>query len=252
MNNLIKYGVGTSFGLSLLNYNKEYMKIYLLFIGYHGLTYKITPFLKRKFKKHYQLICNCRDILSILFLNELLLKLGNEKIILFPLAHKILMEGLIFLRNYTKFKLFQHILILSGKILLSELFYNTMMKLNITREFIESQVEHFKNSYENGTQYTFSLLGFEIMSIPHKKLTMEELNEKAPLRCSGLHNNDSEAKTEYEYCEHCSICYENMNFKELFRTLPCCHSFHTNCIDNWIISNSTCPICKYNLHRAQI
>ncbi|KAC9644530.1 hypothetical protein R6Q59_008907 [Mikania micrantha] len=43
----------------------------------------------------------------------------------------------------------------------------------------------------------------------------------------------------------CSICLCEFKEDEVLRTLPeCLHSFHVPCIDMWLYSNSTCPICR--------
>ncbi|KAI3793350.1 hypothetical protein L1987_35967 [Smallanthus sonchifolius] len=43
----------------------------------------------------------------------------------------------------------------------------------------------------------------------------------------------------------CSICLCEFEEDEELRTLPeCLHSFHVPCIDMWLYSHSTCPICR--------
>jgi len=42
----------------------------------------------------------------------------------------------------------------------------------------------------------------------------------------------------------CSICLENVGAGDIVRTLPCMHQYHANCVDPWLVSNATCPICK--------
>lgn len=41
--------------------------------------------------------------------------------------------------------------------------------------------------------------------------------------------------------EICSICMESMNNKY---TLPCAHSFHKKCVNEWKKYNKTCPNCR--------
>lgn len=47
--------------------------------------------------------------------------------------------------------------------------------------------------------------------------------------------------------EECSICFAAYMPGEELRTLPCMHSFHTECIDSWLTSGAagagTCPVC---------
>ncbi|KAJ4963546.1 hypothetical protein NE237_023485 [Protea cynaroides] len=43
----------------------------------------------------------------------------------------------------------------------------------------------------------------------------------------------------------CSICLSNLEEEEMIRLLPnCSHLFHTQCIDMWLSSQLTCPICR--------
>lgn len=45
--------------------------------------------------------------------------------------------------------------------------------------------------------------------------------------------------------EQCSICRDNYNLDDELRMLNNCgHEFHIACIDEWLESNSTCPICR--------
>ncbi|KAJ7518644.1 hypothetical protein O6H91_20G001800 [Diphasiastrum complanatum] len=46
----------------------------------------------------------------------------------------------------------------------------------------------------------------------------------------------------------CPVCLNNFEPNENLRQLPVCgHCFHLDCIDEWIRSNSTCPICRSTL-----
>lgn len=43
----------------------------------------------------------------------------------------------------------------------------------------------------------------------------------------------------------CCICLSPMR-EEIFKT-ECNHSFHTDCIMQWLNTNDTCPICRGNI-----
>ncbi|XP_062224597.1 RING-H2 finger protein ATL39-like [Phragmites australis] len=48
--------------------------------------------------------------------------------------------------------------------------------------------------------------------------------------------------------EACSVCLEDMLAGEMVRQLPTCkHLFHVECIDMWLHSHRTCPVCRCNL-----
>ncbi|OVA04262.1 zinc finger protein [Macleaya cordata] len=43
----------------------------------------------------------------------------------------------------------------------------------------------------------------------------------------------------------CAVCLGNLEEEEIARVLPSCnHTFHATCIDLWLMSHSTCPICR--------
>jgi E3 ubiquitin-protein ligase ATL7/58/59 len=53
------------------------------------------------------------------------------------------------------------------------------------------------------------------------------------------------------YCDilsRCSVCLgEYQSDERLQRIPPCGHTFHVDCIDHWLSTNSTCPLCRVSL-----
>ena len=46
-------------------------------------------------------------------------------------------------------------------------------------------------------------------------------------------------------CVVCSVCLEDVRGGEMVRQLPACmHLFHVGCIDMWLHSHRTCPMCR--------
>ncbi|XP_059279690.1 E3 ubiquitin-protein ligase ATL15-like [Lycium ferocissimum] len=46
----------------------------------------------------------------------------------------------------------------------------------------------------------------------------------------------------------CAVCLNEFEDNETLRLLPkCSHVFHPNCIDTWLMSHITCPVCRANL-----
>lgn len=47
----------------------------------------------------------------------------------------------------------------------------------------------------------------------------------------------------------CPICLAEFTEGEKLRVLPNCnHGFHLDCIDRWLVSNSSCPMCRHSLN----
>ncbi|GFP95230.1 RING-H2 finger protein atl13 [Phtheirospermum japonicum] len=46
----------------------------------------------------------------------------------------------------------------------------------------------------------------------------------------------------------CAVCLCEFESEDKLRLLPkCSHAFHMECIDTWLLSHSTCPLCRANL-----
>ncbi|KAE8691277.1 DNA excision repair protein ERCC-1-like [Hibiscus syriacus] len=46
----------------------------------------------------------------------------------------------------------------------------------------------------------------------------------------------------------CAVCLNEFEDDETLRLIPICdHVFHPECIDAWLTSNTTCPVCRANL-----
>ena len=46
----------------------------------------------------------------------------------------------------------------------------------------------------------------------------------------------------------CAVCLREFEDDETLRLIPKCdHVFHTECIDVWLASNVTCPLCRTDL-----
>ena len=44
--------------------------------------------------------------------------------------------------------------------------------------------------------------------------------------------------------QSCIICLQKIQNDDNCRILCCVHIFHSKCIENWLIKNANCPICK--------
>jgi hypothetical protein len=73
------------------------------------------------------------------------------------------------------------------------------------------------------------------------RLTLEQINEIAPLRCAGLANTENFEQTS------CSVCLDCFDHTALHRTLECTHKFHPECVDRWLLHSPICPMCRQNI-----
>ncbi|GAA0154733.1 ubiquitin-protein ligase [Lithospermum erythrorhizon] len=43
----------------------------------------------------------------------------------------------------------------------------------------------------------------------------------------------------------CAVCLSKFEKEDQLRLLPlCCHAFHSQCVDTWLLSNQSCPLCR--------
>ena len=54
----------------------------------------------------------------------------------------------------------------------------------------------------------------------------------------------SESDDDYEKC---TICLSQFEVENDVRRLPCMHLFHRDCVDQWLVTNKLCPICRVDI-----
>lgn len=63
------------------------------------------------------------------------------------------------------------------------------------------------------------------------------------IKTKKLKKNDELIKNQ----ESCAICIDDFEATGVVMELPCKHNFHKKCIEPWIITKGTCPMCKVNI-----
>uniref|UniRef100_A0A1A9UN08 RING-type domain-containing protein n=1 Tax=Glossina austeni TaxID=7395 RepID=A0A1A9UN08_GLOAU len=79
----------------------------------------------------------------------------------------------------------------------------------------------------------------------------ERLGEAKP---RGLARNEIDMLPSYKFNPEihtgdqtsCVVCMCDFELRQVLRVLPCTHEFHAKCVDKWLKSNRTCPICRGN------
>ncbi|KAL2076305.1 hypothetical protein ACEWY4_028098 [Coilia grayii] len=64
-------------------------------------------------------------------------------------------------------------------------------------------------------------------------------------KLQGKQEEEEEAEEDTE--EKCTICLSILEEGEDVRRLPCMHLFHQLCVDQWLLTNKKCPICRVDI-----
>lgn len=100
---------------------------------------------------------------------------------------------------------------------------------------------------------TLYQLAFQLESGTNRArgLTREELDALSirSYRCAANGDSTLPDAPERSECfaatdERCMICLEDYQPKDLLRTLKCHHEFHAACVDKWLKTKRTCPLCR--------
>ncbi|KAG7473284.1 hypothetical protein MATL_G00094060 [Megalops atlanticus] len=78
--------------------------------------------------------------------------------------------------------------------------------------------------------------------------TIERCTYPHKYRKRKLHGKqDEEEGPEEDTEEKCTICLSILEEGEDVRRLPCMHLFHQLCVDQWLLTNKKCPICRVDI-----
>ena len=104
------------------------------------------------------------------------------------------------------------------------------------------------NDYRSDSNIDDLLLRFEeedIIDDENKENLFKEEDAKEILRYIPS-SVIQEEKNKNENNDKCLICLYEFKIGDKVSTLPCLHIFHIDCLKNWIMRNTWCPICKAN------
>ena len=48
-----------------------------------------------------------------------------------------------------------------------------------------------------------------------------------------------------EELRSCCVCLEDVQVGDPVRTLPCLHTFHAKCAEDWLQKKKVCPLCQF-------
>jgi hypothetical protein len=49
----------------------------------------------------------------------------------------------------------------------------------------------------------------------------------------------------------CCVCLEDVCCGNRVRTLPCLHTFHADCAEEWLKKKKVCPLCQFSIDGSQ-
>ncbi|XP_019425307.1 PREDICTED: E3 ubiquitin-protein ligase ATL41-like [Lupinus angustifolius] len=98
-------------------------------------------------------------------------------------------------------------------------------------------------------------------SINHLTLTLTHAHDRTEPRNTGLDPllikalpmfifkkkgfHQQQREDHADNIDDCAVCLSAFDEEEMVRLLPNCkHIFHVGCIDKWLASHTTCPICR--------
>lgn len=108
--------------------------------------------------------------------------------------------------------------------------------------FRQQMLDTMTSNLENSAMNHATTLGFVGYDHPRRdKLSEKEVNAMFPaFEFSKIERDALCAVGDAS----CSVCLCSFEEKEMLRRLACGHSYHSECLDRWLLTNATCPRCR--------
>ncbi|XVF46797.1 hypothetical protein PTKIN_Ptkin03bG0057200 [Pterospermum kingtungense] len=121
--------------------------------------------------------------------------------------------------------------------LLTVLFFIGFLSLYISRLCENSTSHHSRRRRYRGSP----LDSLPLQSDPHDVSTSLKGLDPTTIRSLPVYSYHGNAKYQID----CAICLSEFEDKECVKALPYCqHVFHVECIDTWLVSHVSCPVCR--------
>jgi len=76
--------------------------------------------------------------------------------------------------------------------------------------------------------------------------------EQAEISLLPVHTYQAAARGDSEGSKtDCLVCLNTFSQGDQLRTLPCCHIYHVDCIDEWLKRNAICPVCRQSAKQGE-
>ncbi|KAL0547981.1 hypothetical protein IC582_012420 [Cucumis melo] len=81
--------------------------------------------------------------------------------------------------------------------------------------------------------------------IPAEQTAVRCTNSFSPIESLPLFSFSSVTRRSSTAAADCAVCLSKFEAEDQLRLLPlCCHAFHAQCVDTWLQSNQSCPLCR--------
>lgn len=120
---------------------------------------------------------------------------------------------------------------------------NLHIQLNDTIVYLKNHEIKLLNEIYNKLELTI-----HINTISYTDYIQDCVDKKyAPKDVSHITNNLESIKYEGTDIHECNVCIENILNGQYITKLDCKHMFHTECINEWISRDNSCPCCRIKL-----
>ena len=93
-------------------------------------------------------------------------------------------------------------------------------------------------------------LGERIGDVKTERWAMRAQQEIEKLQTVTFCKEMARGKDENDCAVKCLVCQFQYEEGEKLRVLPCGHSFHNECVDQWLLTKDHCPYCRQSITKA--
>ena len=120
-------------------------------------------------------------------------------------------------------------------------------RINIINALFDNSIEEFL--FENQPDYIDEIEEKMLEAAMQESFSYYKTQEKKPNIRLDL---KSQLVTPEYKNENCTICNCIFELEEEITNLECTHTFHTNCIGEWVMYKSECPCCRSSIPTKEL